>query len=58
MTDIEKRAHDLAIAYVGHGNLLDYQADTFEESCELFCADYSKAYNYFMSHSEDMTEKH
>lgn len=58
MTDAEKRAHDLAITYVSFGNYLTYDGETIEESCESMRADYNKAYNYFMSHPEDMTEKH
>lgn len=58
MTDIEKRAHDLAIAFVDKANPLRYEANTLEDSCEMICGDYSRAYNYFMSHPEDMTEKH
>lgn len=57
MVDQEARAHDLAIAFVTKANPLKYQAASFEDSCELICADYNRAYNYFMSHPEEMTEK-
>ena len=58
MNDIEKRAHDLAIAVISKVNPLRYESNSFDESCERICSDYNKAYQYFMSHSENMTEKH
>ena len=53
MSDIELRAHDLAVVFTRNLHLdLNQQLDssTLEYLCERFLTDYESSYEYFKSH--------